>query len=364
MNKKIFSVFLFVTIVVTMLPLNAFANGETVLTLEELREEKGAITIEAYNIGQGFLMEPSLFDKNGKSTGDITIEALTSKNIDYKGSTSYFSGFAYDDTVEATYPVYLMDYVDSFDTMGDGNGYLEEFDYSQWAGWCYTINDWWASLGADSSYPGGTVTDYNTSEEIVLGDVIRWHFSVYGYGTDCGFSGNVMAEYMGGNLFIQEDKSDLIFILAAINDYYGNLDTDDIYETALSVAANPLATASEITNQETILKSYIENTFLGISTKTEITKYDEENVYFTFSEEGISISVIFSDYENDCLNKVKPVTVVTQKTNGENIMSVPVPEGIKLSVNDKIMLWKNFTTCVPLCRAQVLSSAATAANSY
>ena len=263
MNKRFLSILLAVVMVFTMIPLTAFANGNALLTLEELREEKGAITVEAYNIGHGFLVEPSLYTKEGKSTGDITVDFLTSKNINYQGSTSYFSGFEFDDTVAPQYPDYLEPYLGELNNEGDGNGYLAEFDYSQYAGWVYTINDWWASLGADSSVPGQEITDYNTGEPVVLGDIIRWHYTVYGYGADCGFPSNVMAEYMGGNLFTQEDKSDLIFILAAINDYYGNLATDDVYETALAVAADPLATADDITAQEAALTSYIENTFFG-----------------------------------------------------------------------------------------------------
>ena len=178
MKQKFFSILLFVMVMVTMLPQVVFANG-TVLTVEELREENGAISVEAYNIGQGFLVEPSLYSKDGRCTGEITVDVLASKNIGYKGSTSYFSGFQFDDTAMPQYPEYLEPYSADFDDIGDGNGYLEEFDYSWQAGWCYTINDWWASLGADSSCPGDTVTDYNTGEAVVLGDVIRWHFTVF-----------------------------------------------------------------------------------------------------------------------------------------------------------------------------------------
>ena len=263
MKKRILSVILAIVMVFTMIPLTAVASENTLMTLEQLREQNGAITVEAYNIGQGFLVEPSLYSKEGKSTGDITVDFLTSKNINYQGSTSYFSGFEFDDTVAPQYPSYLEPYLGELDTTGDGNGYLAEFDYSQYAGWCYTINDWWASYGASDSYPGDQITDYNTGETVVLGDVIRWHFTVYGYGADCGFPSNVMAEYMGGNLFTQEDKSDLIFALAAINDYYGNLDTDDVYETALAVAADPLASANDIAAQEAALADYIEDTFLS-----------------------------------------------------------------------------------------------------
>ena len=258
MNKKILSIITIATMVATMLPITSNANG-TLLTLEQLREQKGAITIEAYNLGQGFLMEPTLYDKEGKSTGDITVETLERKNISFMGSTSYFEGFEFDDTLEPEYPEYLSDHADSFDSEGDGDGFLAEFDYNYQSGWCYTINDWWASWGADSSYPGETIIDYNTGEAMVPGDVIRWHFTVMGLGADCGFPGNMMAEWTIGNLFIQEDKSELIFILAAINDYYGNSDEDDVYESALAVAANPLATAEEIAQTESTLRSYIEN---------------------------------------------------------------------------------------------------------
>ena len=263
MNKRFLSILLAIVMVFTMIPLTAFATENTLMTLEELREQNGAISVEAYNIGQGFLVEPSLYAKEGKSVGDITVDFLESNGLTYNGSTSYFSGFEFDDTIAPEYPEYLEPYIGELSDSGDGDGMLSEFDYSQYAGWVFTINDWWASLGADSSFPGQEITDYNTGEPVVLGDVIRWHYSVYGYGADCGFPSNVMAEYMGGNLFTQEDKSDLLFTLAAIKDYYGNLDTDDVYETALAVAADPLASANDIAAQEAALADYIEDTFLS-----------------------------------------------------------------------------------------------------
>ena len=264
MKKRVISILLTITMLFTMIPLMATANDDTLMTLGELRNEYGAISIEAYNLGQGFLVEPSLYAKEGKSVGDITVDFLTSKGLTFNGSTSYFSGFEFDDTVAPEYPEYFEPYLGELEDSGDGDGMLAEFDYSQYAGWCYTINDWWASWGASDAYPGQEITDYNTGEQVVLGDVIRWHFTVYGYGADCGFPSNVMAEYMGGNLFTQEDKTELLFNLAAVNDYYGK-ETDGVYEAALAVAANPLATADEIAEQEDALESYIEDTFFSVN---------------------------------------------------------------------------------------------------
>lgn len=354
--KKIILRIILAVMMAAMMPIQIFAVDDSLLTLEELRTKKGAITVEAYNIGQGFLMEPTLFDKaEEKSVGDITVSVLEDKKIGYQGSTSYFAALEFDDTVEAIYPEYLADFAGEFDLKGDGDGYLSEFDYSYYAGWCYTVSDWWASWGADSSYPGGEITDYNTGETVVLGDVIRWHFTVYGYGADCGFPSNVMSEYMGGNLFTQEDKSNLIFMLAAINDYYGNLTSDDVYETALAVAANPLAAKEEIEETEKVLEDYIEITFFGTAAETEITGFDGEKVYFTFADEGVDVTVIFADYEDNRLNMTKSVPVVTRKTEGKNGMYVPVPNEMKISDNDKIMLWENYVTCVPLCQEYVVN---------
>ena len=358
MKSKLICIILSAIVTVANLAPVAFADTDSLMTLEELREENGAITVEAYNIGQGFLVEPTLYRKEGKSTGDITVDFLESKNINFKGSTSYFSGIEFDDMIEAVYPDYLEAYLSDFDNTGDGDGYLSEFDYTSYSGWCYTINDWWASYGADSSYPGSSLIDYNTGEEVVLGDVIRWHYTVYNYGADCGFSSNVMAEWTGGNLFVQEDKTELIFILAAINDYYGNSDIDDVYETALEVAANPLASCEEIKMQIEILTSYIENNYLNTNPDAEsifrITECDEEKVYFTFPEEGIDITLVFADYDNENFVSVKSVPVVTEKTNGKNIMYVAIPDEINISFNDKIMLWEGFSSCMPLCRAFVV----------
>ncbi len=265
-TKKILSLLLALTMVLTLLPATAFATEGEKLTLEELRAQYGAITFEAYNIGYGFVVEPTLYEKEAElTTASITMSVLESKGLEYLGSDSYMSGITFDDTFEAVYPDYIDVDMWGLSTTGDGNGFLTEFDYGYMSGWVHTIDDWFASYGIDTSGPGVELNDYNTGEPMVLGDVIRWHFSAAGWGADVGFPSNAMAEDMGGNLFTQEDKTELIFMLAAINDYYGNLDTDTTYETALAVAADPLATADEIAAQEAALTSYIEETFLSAS---------------------------------------------------------------------------------------------------
>ncbi len=324
--KKILATLLAVSMMLCFLPVTALGAEEEKLTLEELREKYGAITVEAYNIGQGFLVEPSLYSKNGRSAGEITVDFLASEGISYQGSTSYFGGFAFNDKIQAEYPDYLTPYLGELESVGDGDGYLAEFDYSYYAGWCFTINDWWSSLGAESAYPGKEIKDYNTGEMVTLGDVIRWHYTVYGYGADCGFPGNVMAEFMGGNLFTQEDKTDLIFLLAAIHDYYGNLSTDEVYEQALAVAADPLASAADIGAQEEILTSYIEDTFLT-ETRENIKIYHTLNLESDIAIHYLVPTASLVGYDSFYLECILPIYEGNTSV-GEKIVEIqPVLKG-------------------------------------
>ena len=63
MKSKLICIILSAILTVANLALIAFADTDSLMTLEELREENGAITVEAYNIGQGFLVEPTLYRK-------------------------------------------------------------------------------------------------------------------------------------------------------------------------------------------------------------------------------------------------------------------------------------------------------------
>ena len=88
--------------------------------------------------------------------------------------------------------------------------------------------------------------------------------------------------------------------------------------------------------------------------KPEIVKYNTQKVDFTFPKAGENIIVIFADYkswDDPTFVGIKYVPVTTTKTEGENVISVSVPNGIELWAGDKIMIWKDFTTLTPLCKA-------------
>ena len=137
-TKKMLSLFLAFVMALNLLPATGFAADSTnLMTLEELRAVKGAFTVEAYNLGQGFLVEPSLYEKEeGKCTAQITGEILTRKNIAFAGDISnegivtYFSGLEFDDSLDPQYPEYLLPLLDAgeiWESNDDADGILSEF---------------------------------------------------------------------------------------------------------------------------------------------------------------------------------------------------------------------------------------------
>ena len=85
-TKRIVSLVMAVVMMMAILPVVSCAEDEGLLSLGELRQSYGAFTVEAYNIGYGFVVEPTLYLKEGKSTGDITVDVLENKNIAYRGN--------------------------------------------------------------------------------------------------------------------------------------------------------------------------------------------------------------------------------------------------------------------------------------
>ncbi len=62
-------------------------------------------------------------------------------------------------------------------------------------------------------------------------------------------------------------------------------------------------------------------------------------------------TLIFADYEETRLNKVDTVTFTVDEVG---TMTVPSEIDITLGIGDKIMLWKDMTTLVPLCEAYIV----------
>lgn len=188
-------------------------------------QKRVIISFEGLTIGQGFYIEPKVYtykqindilEANGYETysdEDITVAAATvaallEEGVDF-GFTGDMSSFYLAkvqgwDKGYLNVPQVLFDGMDKqgFDLNDyledeSGDGYLGEFDYSFMAGWMITVNDEMLPVGTGQYL----LSEDHTSEPEFqdLGDdlVIRWQFSLYGYGTDLGYS----SEWSGPALF-------------------------------------------------------------------------------------------------------------------------------------------------------------------
>lgn len=113
----------------------------------------------------------------------------------------------------------------------DGVSYLSglgEFDYTSMSGWMYSVNGEFPNVGSSSTMPND-------------GDVIRWQFTVSGYGSDLGSS------YMGGDTpFPPCEKSILSKMMGGLN---ASADTEKytaLYNEAVTAMENFFATQAEV----------------------------------------------------------------------------------------------------------------------
>lgn len=236
------------------------AAEETTVTEETtIAAQEGTVvlSVEKFTIGQGFVVEPVEVNFSGSTTvEDIFTQVMNDKKIEFVNSSAtggfYVSSIKNADNGTIDIPQVISDmepynqywisedayvYAPTNDA-NDGNDdfpNLGEFAYNNMSGWMYTIN---GALSYDSTY---TVSD---------GDIIRFQFSVYGYGADIGVGYGKPA-----NLVIPE-KEELIGAIAKINQekYLANEKIKALYDKAIVAAASYDSTERDILKAATALQ--------------------------------------------------------------------------------------------------------------
>jgi len=158
---------------------------------EETNVPKGYVTIsvEKFTLGQGYIKEPVKVPfYEGDSVAKLLNRLLGKGNYTHTGtiddtSGTVASGFylasvkdGFDGSEETNIPKYIVDQIGNesdIDYSRGESGFLGEFDYTFMSGWMYCVNNWFPNYGAGVYEPQD-------------GDVIRWQFTVYGYGSDIG----------------------------------------------------------------------------------------------------------------------------------------------------------------------------------
>ncbi|MDU4890731.1 MAG: DUF4430 domain-containing protein [Clostridium sp.] len=209
--KKLISLMIFMVMMFTT-TVSAFAENKMA---KNTNVPSGYVTVsmEKFTLGLGYIIEPVKVPIYEETTVAKVITDLLGKG-NYTNTGSIENGFYLasvkdNDTREAVVPKYIVDEVEKAGEMIDTRaeeGWLGEFDYTFMSGWMYSVNNWFPNYGS---------SDYILKD----GDVVRWQFTVFGYGMDIGggFAGDATEGSFQGSYIPMANKDALTAKLAEVN---------------------------------------------------------------------------------------------------------------------------------------------------
>lgn len=252
-TKKVFSMILAFVMVLGLLPATVFAVESDEFTV--------VVSMEGLTLGQGMYVAPkaytldelnNLLDRAGygpyteeeMTAAMATVAMFTDYGLDYQFTGSPESGFYLSavqgiDTGEINIPDIIVENAsqsggpdnDSHD--GNDDDYLGEFDYSFMSGWMITVNDYLIDRGAAEwqlaeEASAGTCEDYGNIY------VVRWQFTLWGYGADLGRGSS-----WGSDPYYTAANKDLLYAAYALSD-----------DAAAKAAALPVMEKLDATQEE------------------------------------------------------------------------------------------------------------------
>ena len=211
-----------------------------------------AVSMDADTLGLGYLIKPTLvtvpkYTQASKVITDLIVEqnkdsnellhtGKQDKGNDGEKLTAPYYDYLTQGTVEDSfylahvyYPqqteAHVADYITAktgqivYDKYKNGH-YLGEFDYYNMSGWMYSIAD---KTTGGQSFPGVGAAGWRMRD----GEVMRWQFTVYGYGADLNADNS-----MYGTASITGeigDKTQLTYKVAEMREQYKDASEDKTY---------------------------------------------------------------------------------------------------------------------------------------
>lgn len=256
--KRIISMICVLALALTMSVMPISAQTQTTQT------KVVYFTVEKLTIGQGLLVQPQKVEiKEGDKVQSAFEKAMKSTGYEYDADSQYgfyLKGIKKADIGKINIPkqIALMpDYVNSYEYDGQtytttykapsnenntGNTALPDLNasaYNNMSGWMFMVNNKGLSAGADSV----AVND---------GDVIRLHFSVFGWGDDVGIG------FSDANLKLA-NKDALIKKIADVKDnkeFMGIAAAKKTYDDGIKVLEDYDATDVEVKTAVTNIEKY------------------------------------------------------------------------------------------------------------
>ena len=359
LRKKLLSALLSVSLAASCAVLNMPFSVSAVS-----EEMTVTVSMEGLTLGQGMYFEPETytlseinklvstegygpFDESNLNAGMATLAFFIDNGIEYENTGSWGDGSAivgssfYLESVKNIDKGYLnipkIIYDNGFvydEKYANKDAYLGEFDYGNMSGWMITVNDLLIPLGASS----WTLNqDYEGYNDYGSDYVVRWQFTLNGYGADLGRS-----SVWGSTAYYEHANKDLLY------KKYAELSADGIFNNntelkkqALSVMENLTATQEEVDTVFAFLESagkisvneVLEDTFSKLSQKVS------EPVFGTTGGEWTVLALARGNYFNkdsDYFKGYYDRIVETVNTKAPNYNGAL--HSVKLTENSRLIL--------------------------
>lgn len=257
LKSKAIALLLAVVMIAGLLPATVFAVDADEMTV--------VVSMEGLTLGQGMYVKPTAYTLSqinalvategyGPYTEDTltaamaTLAMMIDNGLDYQNTGSWDNGMYLSavkgvDTGVVNIPSVITENGGPSSTDNDGNTdeYLGEFDYSFMSGWMITVNDYMIDVGCSewgltNGVASGKCQDYSNIY------VIRWQFTVYGYGADLGHNTG-----WGNEPYYDHVNKDMLYAAYALSDDAA------AKSSVLSTMEKLTATASEVAAAEAAL---------------------------------------------------------------------------------------------------------------
>lgn len=219
------------------------------------------VSMDAQTLGLGYMIKPTVVhttkytlastvitdaivqnikEKYGLDLKGYTVKHVSepAENYAYMNTGSVLNGFYlaqvyWPNQQNAKIAQYILDVCndkidwDQVETDKTGK-YLGEFDYYNMSGWMYSISDWRDSETLPS-FPGVGAAGWRMRD----GEVVRWQFTVYGYGSDLNADNSAWgsASITGDS----GDKTELTYKIAQMREEYKDASADKTYKAGDNV---------------------------------------------------------------------------------------------------------------------------------
>ena len=224
------------------------------------------VAVEGLTLGQGLYVEPRNYDLDrinelaaqenlGPYTADTVTPAVIAvamfKDLGMEWSNSgdidnfYLQQIKNIDKGTLNIPSIISENGGPTNEENDGNDdeWLGEFDYDSMSGWMITVDNAMIPVGA-GAYTSSVAESYGKS--FGNGSVIRWHFTLHGWGADLGYD----TGWGGTPYFVAADRS-------ALYRKYAELSANGFFDTHAKLKAETLETIEQLTaSQSSIDAAY------------------------------------------------------------------------------------------------------------